>query len=263
MNVRTILLAAACGLAAPAGAETLGDVATLEVLEGWRMPSGQHMAAVRVRLAPGWKTYWRSPGDAGIPPYFDFHAAENMAAVAWHWPVPKVFHANGMRSVGYAGELVLPVEITPNGSGEVRFAGTVQIGVCEEICIPAMFDFDALLPSGGVRDPAIVAALVDRPLTAEEAGVGQVACEVIPMADGLRLSAEIEVDRLGASEAAVVEAGPGIWVSDPSVERSGDRLVVTADLAAQDGPVVLDRSAVRVTVLAEGTGVDIRGCPAG
>ncbi len=243
-----------------AAAERLSDVAQLDVLTGWREPSGRHIAAVRIRLAPGWKTYWRAPGDAGIPPDFSFEGARNMSGVAWHWPTPQIFETSGMRSVGYADQVVLPVEITPGGPGEIDFAGSVQVGICKDICIPAFFEFSAVLPDGGDRDASIVAALVDRPMTAEEAGVGGVTCRFAPLEDGLRLTAEVEMAPIGAQELAVVEAGPGIWVSEPDVTRAGGTLSVSADLV---GAQVLDRSEVRLTLLADGQGVDIKGCDAG
>ena len=75
---RTLLLAAllCAGRAAPAraGGDYLspGAVADVSILPGWRTAAGTHMTALRVKLAPGWKTYWRAPGDAGIPPRFDW-----------------------------------------------------------------------------------------------------------------------------------------------------------------------------------------------
>ncbi|MFQ6551260.1 protein-disulfide reductase DsbD domain-containing protein [Aestuariibius insulae] len=243
-----------------AAAERLSDVAELDVLTGWRETSGRHIAAVRIRLAPGWKTYWRAPGDAGIPPDFTFEGAQNMTGVAWHWPIPDVFETSGMRSVGYADQVVLPVEITPGGPGQIEFAGSAQIGICKDICIPAFFEFSAILPDSGARDASIVAALVDRPMTADEAGVRGVTCRFSPLADGLRLTAKVEMAPIGDEELAVVEAGPGIWVSEPDVMRSGGTLTVGADLV---GAKVLDRSDVRLTLLAGGQGVDIRGCTAG
>ena len=71
------------------------------------------MAGVRIALDKGWKTYWRSPGDAGIPPSLNFADSQNVARVTVHWPTPEIFDQNGLRSVGYDDELILPLEITP------------------------------------------------------------------------------------------------------------------------------------------------------
>ena len=162
------------------------DVISVEVLPGWRTPEGTHMAGLRFRLAPGWKTYWRAPGDAGIPPLFAWGGSQNVAGAVLHWPVPEVSYPNGMRTIGYADEVVIPVELTPSGPGApLRLAGTVELGVCSDICMPMTLSFGADLPADGERDGAIVAALVDRPLTPGEAGVSSALCHAVPTDGGL------------------------------------------------------------------------------
>ena len=109
------LLALACLAVTPAFAQ-VEDIVTAELLPGWR-EDGRHIAAIRLTLAPGWKTYWRAPGDAGIPPVFDWSASGNVRAVAVQYPVPKVFDQGGVRSVGYADSVTFPVFITPQEPG--------------------------------------------------------------------------------------------------------------------------------------------------
>ncbi|MCC5972912.1 MAG: hypothetical protein JJT81_02550 [Rubellimicrobium sp.] len=242
------------------------DVVRLEVLPGWRTDQGTQMAGIRLTLAPGWKTYWRAPGDAGIPPDFDWSDSRNVAQTRMHWPVPEVFHQNGMRSIGYSGQVVLPVEITPRSAGEViLLAGEVELGVCQDVCIPMHISFTATLDREGGRDPAIVAALVDRPLTAEEARVGDVRCTLEPSDGGLRVTASLQMPHAGGHEAVVIEAGsPDIWVSEPQVARDGDWLVASAQmLGGSDGGLTVDRSRLRITVLGAEQAVDVQGCRAG
>jgi DsbC/DsbD-like thiol-disulfide interchange protein len=239
------------------------EVVQAEVLPGWQTARGTRMAALRLTLAPGWKTYWRAPGDAGIPPAFDWTGSRNLAAVAFHWPAPDVFDDYGIRTIGYADELVLPMELRPERPGApIRVEGEMELGVCETVCIPAELTFSALIDDRGAMDPAIRAALAARPVPAGSAGVGRVACEVTPIADGVRLDARIEMPRIGGDEVALVEAGdPGIWVSDPQVARRGETLHVRADLVPPPGTaLMLDRSALRFTVLGAARAVDIRGC---
>ena len=136
------------------------------MLPGWRTDDGTHMAGFQISLAPGWKTYWRVPGDGGIPPRFAWDGSENMSGVDFHWPVPDVSHINNLRSIGYDGIVVIPFEVgLEDVFADARVAGQVQIGVCEEICVPVTLSFDADLAADGRRDPAIIAALVDRPKT--------------------------------------------------------------------------------------------------
>lgn len=250
----------------PATAQSLDEIARVDVLPGWETPDGTHMAGLRVTLAPGWKTYWRAPGDAGIPPHFTWSGSSNIAGAQFHWPVPQVFHQLGMRSIGYHDSVVIPIELTPTAPGEpIRMAGELNIGVCEEICVPVGLSFAADLPLAGTRDGAITASLINQPMTAAEAGVGDVTCAVSPSDTGLQVTATMQVPLTGTNEEVVIEAGdPYIWVSEPAVTRSGAQLSATATMVHSSGQAfALDRSAVRITVISATGAVDIQGCTAG
>jgi len=267
--LRTALATLAASLslatAVPVGAQALGDILSVELLPGWKTDRGTHMAAVRMRLANGWKTYWRSPGDAGIPPEFDWAGSENLRGVRLHWPTPEVFTLNGMQTVGYARELVLPVEVWPENTGSpVRLEASVHLGVCRDICVPAQVDIAGLLAPPGTGDAAIRAALGARPKTAREGGVKSHACQIDPSPQGLSLTAMLDMPRLGAAEVVVVEtADARIWVSEATTRRTGGRLKAQVDLVSPSrAPFALDRSGLTITVLADGRAVEISGCPA-
>lgn len=262
-------VALALGLiAAPqAGAGGLPDnVVRAEILTGWVTERGTRMAALHLVLAPGWKTYWRAPGDSGIPPSFNWSGSGNLRGVSYHWPSPTVFTSFGVRSIGYADELVLPIELHPKQSGKpIRLRGEVDLGVCETICVPANLVVEASLDGKGASDPVIHLALANQPRPANRAGVGKVTCTLSPIRDGLRLDAAIQMPRLAGDEVALVETGdPRIWVSEADVSRQGGTLRVSADLVPPaGGPVAVDRSELRFTILAGANAVDIRGCKAG
>ena len=239
--------------------------AQVEVLPGWRMQSGIHMAGVRITLAPGWKTYWRAPGDAGIPPQFSFAGSDNIASITQHWPIPQVFYENGMQSIGYYDSVVFPLAIQSLDPGApITIDGAITIGVCEEICIPVSATFDAMLPSKGERDSAIAAALINQPISAAEAGVGDVICKIAPIHDGLKVTTTMAVEATGGPEVVVVETGnPAIWVSEADVTRVGDQLTAVVDMVNTTGDAfALDRSTVRFTVLGSTQAIDIQGCSA-
>ena len=268
---RPITLITLLALAAfPALAETQAEVLTADLMAGWRTGVGTHMAALHLALAPEWKTYWRSPGEAGIPPEFDWSGSQNVGAVRFYWPRPEVFTANGMRSIGYHHELVLPIEITaldPNRPIHLRVQ--VALGVCRDICMPASLDLAADLPAPAnagatTADPVIRAALHAQPDSARAGGVRKVSCQVEPIADGLRLTATLQLPSTGGNETVVLEPGQAaIWVSDAQSDRQGGQLVASADLVADSGAAfALDRSAVTVTVLGRDRAVEITGCPA-
>ena len=138
----------------------------------------------------------------------------------------------------------------------------LDIGVCEQVCVPVALDFELTVPQEGQRDPGIVAALLDRPMSAAEAGVARASCALSPSASGLTVEATLTMPSLGRDEAVVIEAGNAeIWVSEPDTRRTGNQLVATADMVhVSGGAMAVDRSDIRITVLAGGEAVDIRGC---
>ena len=252
-------------LAAPALATTQDDVLAGQLRPGWQMENGGRMAAVELQLAPGWKTYWRSPGDAGIPPSFDWSGSTNVKSVRLHWPAPEVFEANGLQTIGYHERLVLPVEITPEDpSRPVRLSLVMALGVCDEICLPATLELTSELTAPGAPDASIKAALSERAETAGEAGVTGVSCSVEPITDGLRLTARLRMPDPGRPEVVAFEtSNREVWVAEAITQRQGGELVSTTDLVPPNGaPFALDRSGITMTILAAGGAVEVKGCPA-
>ena len=251
-------------LAAPALATTQDDVLSGQLRPGWQMENGGHMAAVELHLAPGWKTYWRSPGDAGIPPSFDWSGSTNVKSVRIHWPAPVVFDANGMQTIGYHDTLVLPVEITPEDIGRpVRLSVVMALGVCDEICLPAVLELTSDLVTPGAADPRIKAALKAKAATAGEAGVTNVSCTVDPIRDGLRITARVRLPDPGRPEVVAFEtASRDVWVAEAITQREGGELVSMTELVPPSGaPFALDRSEITMTILTSGGAVEVKGCP--
>lgn len=243
-----------------------GDIVRIEVLDGGLTPRGTHLGALRITLQPGWKTYWRAPGDAGIPPSFSWRGARNVGELSIIWPAPEVFLTSGYRTIGYHDQLVLPVEITPETPGKpVRLKGRMQLGVCKDVCVPAELKFDHQLDSSAGRHPAIAAAMASRPWTAKEAGVRAASCSLHPTQYGMTVTARISMPSAGGEEIAVIEPGnPRLFAGETSTRREGGQLVAETEFLPADGnSYAIDRSKLRITVLGKNHAVDIQGCSAG
>jgi len=261
-------LLAATTLAAtpPAQAEFMGrtadDVVQVTLMEGWRVSDTRHMAAIRIDLAPGWKTYWRAPGDGGVPTVLRLTEAEGISGMAIHWPRPEVFFANGMRSIGYRDDVILPLEFAVEADGTIEVEGRLDMGVCLDVCMPITVDLEGLLPDMPTRVSAIGAALSDRPLTAVEAGAGHATCTLRPISDGLQVTVSVSVPPVGNDETVVVEyADPTIWVSEATTRRDGNTVTAVADIVpAHAGPFALNRSDLRVTVIGSRMAVELDDC---
>ncbi len=97
-----------------------------------------HRAGVEIRLAPGWKTYWRYPGDSGVPPRFDFSASRNVKSVTVRYPAPHRFTDESGTSIGYKQGVIFPLDVVPqDASRPVVLSLKADYAICEKICIPA------------------------------------------------------------------------------------------------------------------------------
>lgn len=252
------------GIAGMAGAQQADAIRTAGILPGWRTESGTRMAAFALSLDAGWKTYWRAPGDSGIPPQFDWSGSTNLAAVKLYWPRPEVFSVNGLQQIGYHDSLVLPLEVTARDPSQpVQLKVQVLLGVCRDICVPAALQLAATLEGAGAPDTAIRAALKARPESAAKAGLAGIICDVAPIADGLAVSARIRLPDQGGPETVVFETGDGsVWIAPSTARRDGAVLTATTEMVpTSGGPFALDRSGVIVTVLGKTGAVEIFGCP--
>ena len=235
-----------------------------ELMDGWQQADGTRIGAIRLTLADGWKTYWRAPGDAGIPPSFAWKGSRNLSGVAVSWPTPKVFGQNGMRSVGYANQVTLPLSVAAKQTGKpVKINLEMEIGVCKDICVPQTLTIKGVLDSTDTSPvPAIAAALAERPYSAHEAGARATTCNLTPSEDGLTITATLRLPSTGGSEHVVIEAGRAdVWVSEATAQRRGNTLTAQAEMVPNgSGSLALDRSAIRFTVLGSSHAVDLRGC---
>ncbi len=261
------LLAATPALAGdPVG--TPNGEARAVLIDGWRRGDGSRMAAIEISLAPGWHTYWRVPGESGIPPEFDWSHSANLASVSYQWPRPMVFDSGGGRGFGYSGDLVLPVILTPaDPSQPIRVDLRLFFGVCGQICVPADLRLQTDIapdqsPDGEAR---IKAALAQMPRGRGEAGITAVTCAIRPGPGGYQLTTEVTfAEAPTRDQVAVIEPGGGnLWIGLPSSETVGRKLVSHAPLETTDGGgPMLDRSALRLTLLDPEGAVDIQGCAA-
>ncbi len=239
------------------------DAIEARILKGWRANDGTHMAAIELSLAQGWKTYWRAPGDTGIPPQFNWGSGTNMLNVEPFWPVPDKFETAGQPTLGYSDKVVIPLRITPkNGAKQIKLRGRMDIGLCEEVCLPFTVRFNETLPMDGAKDAAIMAALTDQPYSAKEGDVSRAVCSVTPQDDGLTLKVDITLPTTGGDETVVIEhPNKEIWVSYAKSSRSGDTVSAASWLLSPDGsPILIERQKLRFTVIGENYAVDVRGC---
>lgn len=139
---------------APAWAFEVPPVEARLVVAGG-IDGGAYRTALELDLPDGWHTYWRNPGDAGIPPIFDVARSDNLKEFSVDYPVPVRYIDGTGTSMIYTGRLLLPIRVVPRESDDpVALTIHVFYGLCAEICVPAEADVTARLDPAATADPA-------------------------------------------------------------------------------------------------------------
>jgi len=114
-------------------------------------------AGLELRLDPGWKTYWREPGDSGVPPTFDFSGSDNVKAVTVEWPAPERFpDGAGGNSIGYVGDVILPLRVVPQDAAkQTALHVKLAYAICGNLCVPAEANLVLNLAGNGAEESAI------------------------------------------------------------------------------------------------------------
>lgn len=251
-----------------ASGEPLADLppglASAMIAPGWQTPDGQRIAALKLDLDPGWKTYWRVPGEAGIPPRIDFTGSKNLGHVEIVWPRPEVFDDEAGRTVGYRDEMLLPLRITPaDPSQPVELSAHMDIGLCHDICVPATLALHGILAGPGGQDGAIATALRDAPERHDGTG-GLAECRTEKLDDGTRVDARIDLPLSGDETAMFELRNRPMWVSDAQTSTAQGIFRASSDFVPDDSkPFDLDPKTLRITLLGrDGSAVEIDGCAA-
>ncbi|MBI3705414.1 MAG: cytochrome C biogenesis protein [Rhizobiales bacterium] len=131
-------------------------------------------AGIEIELQPGWKTYWRYPGDSGVPPRFDFSGSENLKTAKVLYPAPHLFTDESGDSIGYKDAVIFPVLIAPLLPGKpVTLRLKLDYAVCEKLCIPAEGRAELTLRAGASSlDGALAAAEARVPKSVSAAAAG-------------------------------------------------------------------------------------------
>lgn len=149
------------------------QVATVRLVSEGGLKNGRYEAGVDLTMLPGSHTYWKIPGEAGVPPVFVFNGSENVDTAEVSFPVPKRLTEDTLDTYGYTGRVVFPVTVKPNDrSKPSRLHLVVDYAVCNKICIPEHSEADLeLKPHGKGQSPELVVqalAQVPKPATSSE-----------------------------------------------------------------------------------------------
>ncbi len=193
---------------------------------------GTHVTlGLQFSLDPGWKIYWRSPGDAGYPPRLDWTGSNNLATAHLAWPAPKRFSVLGFETIGYQGEMVLPIDVTLAQPGRpLDIEAVVDYLTCDEICVPYTARLSLLVRAGAALPsplaPLIASFAARVPASVSAGGpAASLAIEQVRIAgegEGAILRiAVFSAERLRAPD-IFVEGGPELAFGAPRVDVDDD-----------------------------------------
>lgn len=253
------ILAMAAWMFHPAPAAAADPVTHLRlVAEVERHDGGDFLAGVDLGLAPGWKTYWRRPGDSGIAPQFDWSGSQNVAAVEMRWPAPERFDDPGDTTFGYREGVTWPLRVRPeNADAPVVLNLSMHFGICADLCIPRESSLSLTVPAGGTgsagdetEDTAMLRAALARvplPLGEPERVTVSWRDNSAPVLD-VRLAGCGE----GCDAPVLIVDGPAnIWFGVPRPTREGGALRYEMEVEALS-PAMIEGEEIELIFVSPG-----------
>jgi DsbC/DsbD-like thiol-disulfide interchange protein len=260
---RALLLAAALLAPGTASADEasawVGGLHSRVRLLAGGLDQGRPLAGVEIALDRGFKTYWRNPGDAGLPPAFDWSASDNVASVDVKWPAPSRTEDAGGVSFTYAERVTLPLVVTPRDPKRpIRLDVALDYGVCKDICIPAHATLSLALPEKAGAHPAIEAALAQVPSPQPLGASGDLAILSADTKNGDKPKIAVVVRRPPGTRPVLFPEAPDNWfLSTPAegeeVAPDQTRFLLKVEERPKDhgGPVP-----IRLTLVAGGRSIE-------
>jgi DsbC/DsbD-like thiol-disulfide interchange protein len=238
--------------------------AEARLVAGWPEADGVRVAGLSITLAPGWKTYWRAPGEAGIPPAFDWSGSRNLAEASVEWPAPVVFDSYGMMTLGYADAVTLPLVLRPEAPDQpIELRLTLDYGVCADICVPERVELSLTIAPGAAPEGTVDIAAARAAAPTPGGAVGAVAaCSVRGAGDARRFEGTVRTGMaLGEAPVLVVEGPAGAWFSETETRlEAGGVVRAEGDVHLDDASAWIARDALRLTLIGPDGALEFRGC---
>ncbi len=197
---------------------------------------GHWLAGLEITLDQGFKTYWRTPGDSGLPPRFDWSGSENVASTEIRWPAPKRHEDAAGVAYVYGQKAVLPVLVKAKDPGKpIKLALALDYGVCKDICIPAHADLTLDLTGTASERRAIEAALAKVPVPqamGEQADLSVLS--VTPLTQD-KPAFSVTIRAPSGTKPALFAEGPENWFLSTSHPDDSNRFTVTVEEKPKDG----------------------------
>lgn len=229
---------------------TSGPLSKARMLYGG-LENGVYRSGVEIALEGAAHTYWRLPGDGGVPPIFDFSASTNLKSASVRYPAPERSGEPGVQVFGYAGEVIFPFSVTPvDPAKPVTLKLHLTYAACDKICVPGNAQLTLKLEPGGKSAASMARimdyeALVPRPLGTP----GAPRLEVTAIATDGAQKWRAAISPSAGKTADIFAEGPEGWYFDT---RRLDDGVFEITLAERPSSVAKDAPVPPVTLTLTG-----------
>jgi DsbC/DsbD-like thiol-disulfide interchange protein len=225
----------------------------VRLLEGPRSAESSS-AGIEIELHDGWKTYWRMPGESGVPPRFDWSGSSNLASVEIAWPAPSRFLDAGGETIGYKDRVVFPLMVRPDASGKpITLNLKLDYAVCKDICVPAQAQASRELKGRAtVEEQALIKVFEAQVPQASAAGLRVERVRIAGSKDSPRLA--IELDGKAVEDTDIfVEGFDDAYFRAPERRASeGPKTIFEVPIDGLKDPAVLSGRALTLTVVSRG-----------
>ncbi len=227
------------------------------VVSGSPTGDGLLLGAIEINLKPGWKTYWRDPGGAGVPFQMSLSGGENVSGHEIGYPPPRRFDDGYSVYAGYDDPVALAVTFTvPDPSRPVAIDAEVFLGICESICIPVQTRFQLTTAGESGSTPETVIVGMAHAALPQDAGDGLQITEI--RLDGEMLVAKVDAVDLGEPDLYVINDS-GWYFGTPEAVVTGDSAlefripVIEKPSSSSDKPANLEYTLIVGGKAAEGS----------
>jgi suppressor for copper-sensitivity B len=187
---------------------------------------------VEVKLDDTWKTYWRSPGDAGLPPSLAWEGSANLQAATLLYPKPQRLTLLGLQTFGYKHDVIFPIDAmvaTPGQPLDLKLK--LDILVCAELCVPKNFTLALAIPAGPAsaapEGQLIAKARAAVPGGAEVAGLSITSVEEVSDKGAPALEVKTTAQEAFDHPDIIAEVDPALGLGLPRLALSSDRRAAT------------------------------------
>jgi len=194
------------------------------------------LLGIQIEPQTGWKTYWRSAGESGLPPLFTFTVQDNADRPQILWPAPKRLTLQGQESYGYDGVVIFPLRVQPiDAATPLTLVIQADYAVCKDICVPEQAILKLTIPPGASRGTVDAASLqaalakVPQPQHAQSP-LRIIMAQFEPDGQGGMLRVTVEADFPFAAPDLFADGHPDLLFSSPAIRYGGDRRSATFDL---------------------------------